>query len=299
MDARPVPQRAKAPRRIAQPAGGETPSRRRHRLQVVIATSDHQFHETASQAVRLLDGTASFAETLDDILVMARACTHAVSLAFLDRSFAGDSVLALARALRYNAPDLPLVLVGRGLTTSMTVEAMKLGAFTVLEKPVPFDEIVATIRSLIAARSTSAEHESTTGPGRVELRSTAERWALHVLKGCEANGDLRTLGAWATFAGLSYSSLCESCRLAGVRPLDARDLTRLLRAVVQSHVHQCRLEELLDISDRRTLKALMVRAGLNPGRNGHRVSLEEFLVSQRFVPSNNAGLAVLRARLLH
>jgi ActR/RegA family two-component response regulator len=265
----------------------------------VIATSDSYLRETASEALRLLDGTVSFAETLDDILVLARACTHSVSLAFLDRCFAGNSILALAGALRRDVPDLPVVLVGRRFTTSMTVEAMKLGAFTVLEKPVPFDEIVATIRSLIDARKRSADPECVTSPGRVELRSTAERWALHVLKGCEARGDLRTLGAWATFAGLSYSSLCESCRLAGVRPLDARDLTRILRAVVQSHVHQCRVEELLDISDRRTLKALMARAGLSPARNGPRVSIEAFFVSQRFVPSNHAGLAVLRARLLH
>ena len=110
---------------------------------------DHQFHETASQAVRLLHGTASFAETLDDILILARACTQSFSLALLDQSFAGDSVLALARALRHDVPELPFVLVGTELTTSTTVEAMKLGALTVLEKPVAFDDIVATIRSLI------------------------------------------------------------------------------------------------------------------------------------------------------
>jgi ActR/RegA family two-component response regulator len=299
MDTCPVTPRAKSPRRIVWSDGSEGPSQRPHRPQVVIVTTDHQLHETASEAVRLLHGTASVAETLDDILILARACRQSLSLALLDQSFAGDSVLALARALRDEVPEVPFVLVGRELTTSTTVEAMKLGALTVLEKPVVFDDIVATIRSLIEARMPGADSNSTTNPGRFAARSTAERWAVHVLKGCEASGDLRTLGAWATFAGLSYSSLCESCRLAFVRPLDARDLTRILRAVVQSHVHQCRPEELLDIGDRRTLKALMARAGLSPTRNGHRVSIAEFLVSQRFVPSNNAGLAVLRARLLH
>lgn len=262
----------------------------------MIATSDTQFHETASDAVRLLRCTAAFVRSSDDIL--ARARSRSYSLAFLDQSLVGGSVLALARALRQSAPELPFVLVGSGLTTSMIVEAMKLGAFTVLEKPVPFDQIVATIRSLADAGMARPQPASTTIPDRVEPRSTAERWALHVLKGCEADGDLRTLGAWAAFAGLSYSSLCEICRLAGIRPLDARNLTRILRAVVQSRMHQCRVEELLDISDRRTLKVLMTRAGLSPAGNGHGISVEEFLGSQRFVPSNNVGLAVLRARLL-
>jgi hypothetical protein len=118
-----------------------------------------------------------------------------------------------------------------------------------------------------------------------------------VLKGCGAEGDLRTLGAWASFTGLSYSSLCESCRLVGVQPLDARDLTRVLRAVLQAQFYDCRIADLLDIYDRRTLKALMARAGLDPADYGNDISIEQFLGSQRFVPSGSAGLAALRALL--
>ena len=49
---------------------------------------------------------------------------------------------------------------------------------------------------------------------------------------------------------------------------------------------------------RRTLAALMTRAGLSPAGTGSGISVEEFLAAQRFVPLNNTGLAVLRARLL-
>ena len=103
--------------------------------------------------------------------------------------------------------------------------------------------------------------------------------------------------ALASFAGLSYSSLCEVCRLVGVRPLDARDFTRVLRAVAQSLIHECRVEELFDISDRRTLRALMARAGIAIDGRAERTSIEQYLASQRFLPSNHAGLAVLRAIL--
>ena len=151
-------------------------------------------------------------------------------------------------------------------TFAFTVTAMKLGAMTALERPV-----------------------SVRAP-----RSAAERWARHVLKGCSAEGDLHTLRAWAMVAGLSYSSLCESCRLIGVQPIAARDLMRVLRAIVQSTATGCRIGETLDICDRRTLMALMSRAGVDPQQHGRDLSLDVFFQSQRLVPAGSAGLAALR-----
>ena len=91
----------------------------------------------------------------------------------------------------------------------------------------------------------------------------AERWALHVLKGCRSSGDVKTLTQWALSAGVSYTSLRESCRLVGIRPHDARDFTRVLRAVINSQGQQCDPEVLLDVSDSRTLATLFERAGLD------------------------------------
>jgi len=53
----------------------------------------------------------------------------------------------------------------------------------------------------------------------------------------------------ATCAGVSYSSLRECCGLVGIRPHDARDLTRMLRAVIQSRRQGCAPDVLLDVSD--------------------------------------------------
>ena len=120
---------------------------------------------------------------------------------------------------------------------------------------------------------------------------------MKVLRGCKADRDLKTLGAWATEAGTSYSSLCEICRLLDIQPLAARDLMRVLRAAVQSRKLCCRLGDLLDISDRRTLSSLMARAGVDPRRYGHEISIDQFLAAQQFVSPRNAGLAMLRAML--
>jgi CheY-like chemotaxis protein len=128
-------------------------------------------------------------------------------------------------------------------------------------------------------------------------RSAAERWARHVLKACDSEGDLKTLEAWAECAGVSYTSLCESCRLVNVRPHAARDLARILRAVIKSGQEHSHVDVLLDVSDRRTLKALLERAGLTFGSPVGSVSVQQFFCSQQFVGNDNEGLAVLRELL--
>ena len=123
--------------------------------------------------------------------------------------------------------------------------------------------------------------------------SVAERWARLVLKGCESPGDLRTLEDWATFAGVSYSSLRESCHLIGIQPHDARDLARVVRAVVRARRIGCSPEVLLDVSDSRTLSKLLARAGLGGDVRARGMTAAQLLDAQRFVPAHNAGLRVL------
>src|SRR5882762_7770020 len=61
---------------------------------------------------------------------------------------------------------------------------------------------------------------------------TADRWASYVLKVCKVERDPKTLGIWAREVGLSYTALCESCRLIGVQPRQARDFARVLRIIL-------------------------------------------------------------------
>lgn len=122
----------------------------------------------------------------------------------------------------------------------------------------------------------------------------AERWAVLVLKVREADADPRTLGDWAGFVGMSQSSLCECCRLVDVRPQAARDLARVLRAVIRSSADDTHPAMLLDVSDRRTLRRLLARAGLEEGRPA---SVDTFLDRQQIVHPSNTAFTALR-RLL-
>jgi FixJ family two-component response regulator len=267
---------------------------------VLAATADADLQRILDDAVRLLRYTADFVRSGREALT--RASARSSSVALVDQSLPDIPGLEVARVLTQNVRELPFVLIGKGLSTSTTVDAMRLGAFTVLEKPVSLNDMVATVcRAVVETRAPIAAAAHPARAVRRTPRSICDRWALYVAKAADADGDLKTLGAWASFAGVSCSTLCEICRLVGIQPLDARDLTRVLRAVVRSRQQGCHVEALLDISDRRTLKAIMARAGLDRaliGDSADRVSLEQFLASQRFVPPTNAALAVLRTLLL-
>ena len=182
----------------------------------LIATADNDLHEIVNGAVTQVRCTAAFVRSGSDVVTRARA--RRTSLVLVDQALPDIAGLEVARSLSRETPELPFVLIGHRLTTSITVEAMKLGAFTVLEKPVPLTEMISTLRSaVVETGSVRATSIAATATGaHWAPRSISERWALYVSKACEADGDLRTLGAWAAFVGLSYSSLCESCRLVGV-----------------------------------------------------------------------------------
>jgi hypothetical protein len=124
-------------------------------------------------------------------------------------------------------------------------------------------------------------------------KSAAERWACLVLRSCVAEHDLKTIRDWASVAGVSYSALTESCRLVGIRPHDARDFLRMLRALSHASGRIDNLEHGLDVNDHRTLKTLFERAGLPLGRATGTISLDEFIGRQQFVNPACEGVRLM------
>ena len=269
---------------------------------------------------------------IDDDPVTRETVNWGLSLAGLDVHTAesGAQGLALARLTRFHLmlvdqllPDMlgtdfvrtlqnegwtpPFVLVSGFLTTAITVEAMKLGAIDVMEKPVDIDDLVPIVCEALdesGARGharagrrlvQSADESRGLSPAvrdSVRPGSAAERWALHVLKACDSTRDLKTIEDWAAFTGVSYTSLRESCHLLGISPHEARDLMRLLRAVLKARHYRCSPEVLLDVSDGRTLEKLWQRAGFS-GDTEERLTPRRFLRDQHFVSRENAGMRVL------
>ncbi len=125
--------------------------------------------------------------------------------------------------------------------------------------------------------------------------SIAERWASYVLGACKSERDPRTLGIWARQVCVSYTTLCESCRLIDVQPRQARDFTRVLRIVLMPLFDSRKLASFLDISDKRTLDSILQIAGFGQSTTLSRhITVRSFLDNQQFIARENPGLIVLR-----
>jgi hypothetical protein len=132
-------------------------------------------------------------------------------------------------------------------------------------------------------------------PQIIHPTSTAERWASYVLGACKSDRDPRTLQIWAHQVAVSYTTLCESCRLIEVAPRCARDFARVLRLIVMPSFDPCVLGSLLDVGDRRTLDSIVQKSGFGQHTTFLRqVSVVSFLDSQHFIARENTGLKVVR-----
>ena len=185
---------------------------------------------------------------------------------------------------------------------------MKLGASNVLEKPIMIETLREVVFSLLGERAVApvvgrscpmAADAREEWPILTNMRpgSAAERWAAHVIKACESDRDLSTVGEWAAYVGVSRTSMADSCVLLGIHPRAARDLMRLLRALRQARACGYEPGTLLLVSDRRTLKSLLERGGLTAQAHGGLKSIDQYLTDQRFVPGSNEGLRALRTLL--
>jgi DNA-binding response OmpR family regulator len=260
---------------------------------VLVVDDDQGTRETFSWALQRGGFTVHTAASGEQALQSARS--SAFDLLLVDLWLPDMLGTALIGALGAT-PRLPRFMLMSGfLSTRWTVQAVKLGAFDVLEKPIDIDRLPEIVRSALDGPRERRQIAQAPARGAGEPGSNAERWAFHVLKGCQSAIDPKAMQLWARSVGVSRTTLCENCRLLGLRPHDARDFVRMLRAVMQSQANGCPPEAVLDVSDRRTLDHLRQKAGLD--RAGGTVQVEEFLRTQRFVPYDHPGLRTLRTLL--
>jgi FixJ family two-component response regulator len=233
-------------------------------------------------------------------VVTAHTASAAVSLAtqqridclLVDQRLPDMMGVDLVRTIRSRGVDAPFAMMSGLPTVPVIVEAMRLGAHDVLEKPIDIDQVASVVSALVGM-TVAAEHSETTATSG----SIADRWADYAEKACACNSDPKTLEQWARAAGVSYSSLCETCRLLSMQPHAARDFVRVLRVLILARRLQCPPEALLDVSDRRTLSALFRRAGIEHKAPAAAYSVSMFLQRQRFIEPRNQALDRLTARL--
>lgn len=269
-------------------------------LKVLIVDDDAGTRQTFEQILRLEGIQALSAETAEEGIEIARRADFDVILTDLRlTNMSGTELISVLN----KTSSARLVLMSAFLTTKTAVEAIKLGAFDVIEKPVGADDLLNLVGACMHDREQWPRAIDTTRAlqGRLILapRSVVERWAGYVMKVCqvaagESQGDFKTIREWARCIGVSYSTICETCRLLGAGPLDARDFARVLNALRGSIAHHCPPEVLLDVSSRRVLRALSRKAGIALEIRASRESIRTFLDTQRFIPEESEAVRLIR-----
>ena len=267
--------------------------RLRARASVLVVEGDARARHTTAAALRGIHIHVGEADTGAAAIALLRAQPFDLSL--INVRLPDVSGLDLISILKRDRIVVPWLLMGTPLSAHVAVEAMRLGAVDAVESPFDVARVVTEVLNEIT-KDDLARWLRLPAPSRLTSpRSAAERWAFLVLRGCAAEYDLKTIHDWARVAGVSYSALTDSCRLAGIRPHDARDFLRILRALHHAGGRTSNLVHGLNVSDHRTVKTLLARAGLTMGPAT--ISLREFIERQEFVDPASEPIRVLLAVL--
>ena len=226
---------------------------------------------------------------------IAAARLREFNLALIDFRLGDTSGLEVIKVLKRDRVRVPCILMSGWMTIPIAVEAMKLGAIDALSLPFDIETVLLAALKDLRTKAKAAWPRIPLAPVLRTPKSVAEKWAWLVLRACDTEHDLKTLGEWASLVGTSYSSLTAICRLVGVSPHDSRDFARVLRALIHSSGRLENLGLVLLVSDERTLDHILQRASFDRRRLTGTVSLHEFLDQQRFVQPGHEVLAHISA----
>lgn len=199
------------------------------------------------------------------------------------------SGLEVLQAIGPSRPVTEVIVISGFADVPAVVEAMRLGATNVLEKPIRHDKLVETVSDALE-RTALSRYQTT--PVQHALR----RWAELVAKAVISPADVRTLSDWGRLAATSTGALRNWCRTAGLPPKRSLLLARMLRAVVLAHRDGLSPENILDVADRRTLVKMLVAAGCQSTDSYRLPTVQDFLTNQRFI-NHGEAIAELVAAL--
>jgi DNA-binding response OmpR family regulator len=248
---------------------------------ILFVDDDPATRATAGLVLRSLNFDVHEADS--GAAAIAAIRTRRFDLALIDFRLPDVSGLGIIVELKRHRISVPWLLMSGWMTTPVAVEAMRLGAVDVVDVPFDIETVVTSALGTLSRRVSAGWPRVPPASLLRRPRSAAERWAGFVLRGCEADHDLKTIADWAAVAGVSYSALTENCRLVGIRPHDARDFLRMLRALFHQKGQLKDIEHGLNVNDHRTMKALLARASLTGTRAGGAISLRAFIDGQQFV----------------
>jgi CheY-like chemotaxis protein len=206
-------------------------------------------------------------------------------LALIDMSLPDVSGPSMVR--HFNERGVPCVAMAGQGAFRIALEATRLGAVDVIEKPIIPEEFISVTR-----RISSVAGHNDAADASLALHS-AQRWATMVIRAISLPSDPRTLHEWGHGIGVSQGALRSWCRTARQPARRSLAFARILRAIVRQHDSGLPPEDLLNVVDRRTLHKLLAASGASNGRLPP--SVLHFLQGQRLIEQSFALDEVRRA----
>jgi CheY-like chemotaxis protein len=209
-------------------------------------------------------------------------------VALIDLQLPDLSGLDVLRALRAQ-PGAPVCLIITGFgTCPSAVEAVRLGAFEYLQKPLFEEDLIQAVQGALASLPASA-----VDAGAVIESHALKRWAEVLVRFASSHEDASTLREFGRAVGASAGAFRNWCRTARQSPRRSLLFVRGLRAVICQGVTATGPENLLRIVDRRTLTKFLIASG--GGSEQLPATVDEYLERQQFVRSEPAITAVREA----
>lgn len=189
-------------------------------------------------------------------------------------------------AIRRLDIGVPAIVATNG-NVSEVVSVLRTGAASFIGKPIS----EARLQSVLAEALAAARRDA---PATVPQAHAASRWAKAVLPIVDCSTDPRTIAAWGRCIAASPGAIRNWCFTAGIGPRRSLVFGRLLRVVVLSEGGRHKLENLMDVADRRTALALLRLGGFDTPRTLP-THPHEFLERQTVVRDAAALLEIERA----
>jgi DNA-binding NtrC family response regulator len=127
----------------------------------ILVVDDEDIVLESCQAVFELDGfEAQFAPNADKAL--EAISNTGFDLLLIDVKMPKKDGMYLMRKIKQQWPDMPIIVMSGYYTTDTIQEAMSMGAATFIAKPFEPDELVETVRKVIAKEERHGKEE---GPG--------------------------------------------------------------------------------------------------------------------------------------
>jgi DNA-binding response OmpR family regulator len=125
-------------------------------VRILIADDELPILELLSEFITKLGYQADTAKDVDSAIECLKSDTY--DIVITDKNMPGpqgslEGGMALLRWLKGNAPQTEVIMMTGYATIETAVEAMKLGAFDYIMKPIPLDELKQKLERLLQYRS--------------------------------------------------------------------------------------------------------------------------------------------------